>query len=110
MELQLSLFKELLQPIAILRAEHEGEHLDGKEIAAAHPAPLAAIRGEAAAGDDAVQVMMIQQGLAPGVQHGGDAQPRAELVLSELEQRRGPRLKEQRVQGAAVLRDAHGEA
>ena len=48
-----------------------------------------------AAGDDAVQVIVIQQGLAPGVQHGRDPHLRPEAVLPKLQQRLAGRLKEQ---------------
>lgn len=48
---------------------------------------------------------MVQQGLAPGVQHGGDANLRVQVVAPELQQRRRHAGKQQVVKPGALLSD-----
>ena len=69
-----------------------------EEVVRSRRDPAAALQGWAAAADDAVQVVVVQQGLAPGVQHGGDPQLRAEVVAAEAQQRFGGTGKEQIVE------------
>jgi hypothetical protein len=52
-------------------AEKAAEHLDREKEAAAAANPLAVIWGQAAAGNDAMQVRM--KGLTPGMEHGEKA-------------------------------------
>jgi hypothetical protein len=59
----------------------------------------------AAAGDDGVEVIMIAQRLAPGVQHGRDPQLRGQPLASERQQRLAGRVKEELEERGAVLAD-----
>ena len=97
-ELELPRGVERLEPFAKLGAEHRAERPHREQVIGARADPAAALQRRAAAGDDAVQVVMVQQGLAPGVQHGRDAQLRAQVVAAEAQQRFGGRGKEQVVE------------
>jgi hypothetical protein len=55
------------------RPEQAGKDADGQEESRAARYPVAPIRSRSAAGDDAVQVGVIQEGLVPGVQDGQEA-------------------------------------
>ncbi len=52
---------------------------------------------------------MVQQGLAPGVQDGRDAQLHAETVLAKLQQGLAGRGEQERIEGALVLPDERVE-
>ena len=54
-----------------------------------------ATRAEAATGDHTVQMIVIEQRLAPCMQDGGHSDLRLETMLAELEQSRAGRSKEQ---------------
>ena len=71
--------------------------------------PVAVVPGHAAAGDDAVQVIMIAQRLAPGVQHRGDSQLSFEPLRSELQERLRSGVKQQFEKRGAVLTDQRVE-
>ena len=108
-ELKLLLGLKLLQTGAELAAEDRGERADGEEVLAPGADPARAVAGETAAGDDAVQMVMADQGLAPGVQDGRDAQLHAETVLAELEQGLTRGGKQERIKRALVLLDERVE-
>lgn len=59
--------------------------------------------------DDAVQMILVEQGLTPGVEHGREAELSPKLVIPELKQCRIPGLKEQRVERCLVLRNGRVE-
>ena len=108
-ELELALGVELLQSGAKLAAKHRGEGAHGEEEMRRGAHPLGAVGGQPAARDDAVQVIMVQQRLAPGVQHGGDAQLGLEAVPAKLQQGLAGGAEQQGVEGALVLLDQRVE-
>src|SRR5665811_2640348 len=65
--------------------------------------------GEAAAGDQAVEVGMVHEVLAPGVEDGREAQLGLEALLAELEERGAGALKEQTVERGLVLEDERAQ-
>jgi hypothetical protein len=81
----------LVQRVEKQTAEELAEHLHGYEIVRPCRDPVHAVRGEPAAGDDAVQVRMEQQVLSPGVQDGREADLRAQVIgiLRDRQQRAG---------------------
>ena len=83
MEAKLTLSVELLQTIAELSPEDFRERFDWKEIMSAGCLPPATREAEATSGHDAVEMVMIEQRLAPGMQHSGEADLRFELTLAE---------------------------
>jgi hypothetical protein len=82
-----------------LAAEQVGQHANGEQVLLAAGDPAVAMRREATAGDDAVDVWMKPQIASPGVKHGRHAELGTEalLVVAELEQRAG-RCREQEVE------------
>src|SRR5438477_10417460 len=103
MELELLIGIELLQTRTELAAEDQGEGRDGKEKMRWRIRPARTVGRESAAGDDAVQMIMVQQGLAPGVQDGGDAQANTPAVLPKLQQGLAGCHKQQCIELALVL-------
>ncbi len=67
--------------------------------------PPVSVQRHPAAAHNAVQVIMIQQGLAPGVQHGGDSQLRLQASPAKLQQRLAGGIEQQREQRLAILSD-----
>src|SRR5947207_6661442 len=67
--------------------------------------PLLLIKGKPASGYNAVEMVMIEQSLAPGMQHGAQADLSFKFCFSELKQCGAGRLKEQLVERALVLAD-----
>jgi hypothetical protein len=65
--------------------------------------------GEAAAGDQAVEVGMVHEVLAPGVEDGREAQFGLEALPAELEQCSAGALKEQAVERGLVLEDERAQ-
>ena len=61
-------------------AEQAREHAHGQEEAWPAGDPARAVGDEAAAGDDAMQMRMMEQVLAPGVQHGEEADLGAQML------------------------------
>ena len=109
MELEFAPGEKGFESVAVFGGEDHRERPDGKKVVGLDPAPELPVCGKPAAGDDAVQVVVVKQGLAPGVQDGGDTGPHAELVVRELQKRRAHALEEQRVEGAGVLCDERVE-
>ncbi len=83
----------------IAATEDLGQGADGKQEAAPRGNPVRAVRGERAAGHDAVNVDVLGERLPPGVEHGGDAEVTAEVPGIAAEPRQGGRggLEEQAV-------------
>ena len=73
MKLQLAAFVRLPQPLQKLSAEHATENADWQEEAWTTGNPARPIGGEPSAGDDAMDMRVMQQILSPGVQHGQKA-------------------------------------
>ena len=67
--------------------------------------PALGVKEQTAAGNDAMQVIVVEQGLAPSVQHGSDADLRFEVVAAELQQRGRYGVEQQVVKAGAVLLD-----
>ena len=109
MELQLALRVKGLEPVAVFGGEDHRERPHGKEVVGFDPAPALPIGGKPAAGDDAVQVVVVEHRLAPGMQDGRDPGSHAQLVVGELKQRRACALEKQGVHGALVLQDERVE-
>jgi hypothetical protein len=61
-------------------AEQAGEHAHGEEEASLAGDPARAVRREAAAGNDHVDVRVMGERRTPGVQDGGEADARAEML------------------------------
>ena len=95
--------KEFLESVAELRAKHLGKRVDREEVTIAGAFPTRG--GKSSSGDDAVEMVMTQQRLAPGVQDGGQADLRLEPALSKLQQRGAGGGEEQIVKRPLVLGD-----
>jgi hypothetical protein len=61
-------------------AEDLGQGADGEEEVWTRGNPPGPIPGERAPGDDAVDVDVLRERLAPGVERGGDAEVAAEMT------------------------------
>ena len=72
-ELKLAVAKSRLECSDELPAKDTAEHFDGKKEGSARRDPAILFWGEAAGGDDAVNVGMMLQALIPGVQHAEEA-------------------------------------
>ncbi len=83
-----------------LSTKKPGQDFDGQEKARPCPDPALAPRIESAAGDDAVQVRMELELLSPGVEYGGEADLRPEVLRIACDglQRLGRTLEEQTVE------------
>ena len=103
MELELAGGVELEQSGAELGVEHVAHGVDGEEPAGLFGSGPGVLGGEAAAGDQAMEVGMVHEVLAPGVEDGGEAQLGLEALLAELEQGGAGALKEQAVERGRVL-------
>jgi len=103
MELQLSGGVELAQAVAELAAKDFRQRPNGKEPVPCRCPPAVTIQPQATAGDDAVQVIMIEQGLTPRVQDGGNADLGIEVVATELQERGRHRIEQEVVKTGAVL-------
>ena len=86
-------------------AEQAGEHPHRQEEATLAGDPVRPVRRQAAAGNDDVDVRMVGQRRAPGVQHGGEADARAQMlrVGGEGGQRLGGGPEQEVVDGGLVL-------
>ena len=71
--MQLALVKGLLQVFEEEAPEPAREHADGQEEARTAGDPMLAIRADAAAGHDTMQVRVEEQVLSPRVQNGEEA-------------------------------------
>ena len=86
-------------------AEQAREHAHGQEEAGLAGDPARAVRRQAAAGNDDVDMRMMGQRRAPGVQNGGEADARAEMlrVGGDGGQRLGGGPEQEVVDGGLVL-------
>src|SRR6267154_828381 len=100
---------ELEQRGAELALEHFGHRLHGEEPACLFGAGPGILGGKSAAGDQAMQVRMIHQVLAPGVKDGAQAQFGLKAFLAELQERGAGALKEQLVEGSRVLQNQQAQ-
>ena len=79
-EAQLAGVEGVLQCLQEQAAEQAGEHAHRQEEAGAAGDPAGAVGRGAAARHDAMDMRMVLQGLAPGVQDGDDADLGAEML------------------------------
>ena len=101
---QLARVEGALQAGEILRAKDRRQRPDGKEERRSTGDPPRAVRGQGAAGDQAVQMEVLRESLAPRVEDRGDPDRAAEVsrVAPEGEQRVGGRAKEERIDHARI--------
>ena len=85
MEAELAVGVELLQTIAELSPEDFRERFDREQITARDAFPSPVLISQSTASDNAMEVVMIEQRLAPGMQDGGEADLRFKLSFPELE-------------------------
>ena len=109
MELEFSSGMQLEQSGAELALEHFGDGLDRKEPASLFRAGPSVLRGESAAGDQAMQMRMVHEVLAPGVEDGREAQLSSETLLAELDQGRAGTVQEQAVKLRWVLQSQRSQ-
>ena len=93
------------EPFEEEAAEQAGQHPHGQEEAGLAGDPARAVQRQAAAGNDDVDVRMVGQRRAPGVQHGGEADARAQMlrVGGDRGQRLGGGPEQEVVDGGLVL-------
>ena len=94
---------EPLESLAELGPENLAQRPHGEQVVRPRPDPAALCQRGPAACDDAVQVVMVYEGLAPGVQHGGDPQLRSEVVPAKGQERLGGAGKQEVVERLLVL-------
>ena len=116
MKLEPALPEQLDQTFQEKAAKTGAEDRDRQEEAralakAAGRDPALSVRGETAAGNHAVQVGMVDQGLAPGVKDGEEADPGAQVfgVIGHGAKRARGGAKEQAVEQALVLKSQVGQ-
>jgi hypothetical protein len=68
------------EPFEEEAAEQAGEHAHGQEEAGLAGDPARTVRRQAAAGNDDVDVRMMAERRAPGMQYGGQADARAQML------------------------------
>lgn len=104
-ELELSLLEELLKPVPELGAEDNRKGLDREQPLRTGGDPAFAVQGQPPSRDDAVQVIVVQEILAPAMEDGGDAEGGLEVVATKFEQGgRGTR-KQKRIELLLVVLD-----
>src|SRR5438876_105416 len=103
-EMQFAPIERPLQTGEIAAAEDLGQGADREEEVGPSGNPAPAIGHECAAGHDAVNVHVLSERLAPGVEHGGHAEVTAEVarIATEARQRGGSGVKEQPIDQARV--------
>ena len=109
MELEFAGGVESEQPGAELALEHAGDGVHGEEPAGLFGTGPGVLGGEAAAGDQAMEVGMVHEVLAPGVEDGGEAQLGLEALLAKLEEGGAGALKEQAIERGLVLEEERAQ-
>ncbi len=105
------------QASQILRTKDHRQRPDRKQEGGSPRDPPRAVSGQGAPRDETMEMEVLREGLAPGVEHRGDADRAAQMprVAPEGEQRVGGRAEEQRVEHARIALRAgvegvgHGE-
>src|SRR6202171_44732 len=87
MKMELAFLEGPLETSNELAAEDATKHLDGEEKSAARFYPVGVIERQAAGGNDAMDMGMKPELLTPSVQHGEEAEFRAEVsgIASDFE-------------------------
>src|SRR5665213_1915484 len=88
MKSQLAIVEESLEPSAKLAAVHRRKSTHWKKPVRRRAGPVAVLV-ESAAGDDAVDVIVVHERLAPGMEDDGEPQLGIEFVATKLQQRVG---------------------
>ena len=93
------------EPFEKQAAEETRQNAHGEEEAGLAGDPASAVRRQAAAGNDDVNMRMMGKRRTPGVEHGGEADARAEMlgVGGDGDQRLGRRPEQEVVEGGLVL-------
>src|SRR5712692_3791161 len=101
----------LCQALQEETAEQAAENLDREKEAAAAVYPLSVIGGQAAAGNDAMQVRMKVKGLAPSVEHREEAGLHAQTfgIAGNGEQGFGGGAEEEAVESLLVVESDGGD-
>jgi hypothetical protein len=100
---------ELEQAGAELALEDFGHGLHGEEPASLFGTGPGVLGGEAAAGDQAMEVGMVHEVLSPGVEDGRETQLGLEALPAELEEGGAGALKEQAIERGLVLEDERAQ-
>src|SRR5215831_12476150 len=102
---QVALRIELLQPRQVQTPKAPREDADGQEEVGSTRQPLGPVGRQAPRGQDTMQMRVMVQLLAPGVQHreATDLGPEMFGVLGNVLERLGDGAKEQAIEGAGVL-------
>jgi hypothetical protein len=79
-ERQPPFLSELFEVSQELAPKHPGEHFDRDKEVPLAPYPSLAIQGQPSSCDDAMQMGMVHEGLAPGVQDGNEAHLRSQVL------------------------------
>src|SRR5690349_3777883 len=104
---QFSFLESLLQSVDELAAEHAAEHLHGQEEGGARRMnPVLMVGRHAAGGNDAVDVWMVQEILAPGVEDAEEADLSAEVlgIGGDLQQGGGAGAEQQTIDNLLVMK------
>ena len=109
MEPELSGGVELEQSGAELALKHLGDGLHREEPAGLFGSGPGVLRGESAPGDQAMQMGMVHEVLAPGMEDGRDAQLSSEPLVAELEQGRAGTVQEEAVNLRWVLQSQRSQ-
>lgn len=104
-ELELVFGMELSEAVAVFGTEDNAQGFQIKEVTALGSAPVLPIGGEPTSADNAMEVIVVQDYLAPCVKDGGDAKFYSPLVAAKTQKRFTCRFKEQGVKGALILQD-----
>ena len=100
---------ELEQSGAELALKHLGDGLHREEPAGLFGSGPGVLRGESAPGDQAMQMGMVHEVLAPGMEDGRDAQLSSEPLVAELEQGRAGTVQEEAVNLRWVLQSQRSQ-
>jgi len=110
-EVELAVVKGGLESLQEEAAEESGEDFDGEKETGAAADPALVVAGQAAAGDDAMHMGVMQQVLSPGVEDGKETEPGAEVfgVGGEGEQGGGAGAKQEVIDELGVLQSEVGQ-
>ena len=107
MELQSVLVEQFTELAAEVVAEYTAESFDGQEESARRVYPSGTIEGEAACGNDVVDVGMNLEVLSPGMEHAEESDVCSQVlgIASQFEHGRGAGAVEQIIEQPLVLED-----
>jgi len=110
-ELKLAFRPSRFQKGEQLASEQAAEDVDGEEEFPPARDPARPVRGQAAGGNQAMQVGVKEQVLAPGVKHGEEADAGSQMsgIGRNLQQRLGHGAKQQSVKAALILQRQGGQ-